>query len=286
MLSVISELNEQLVLLCGSIFGVCSRSFTGLSDLYEVYQQDIVKNVDKAFYYQNTRFLTIDGQGRDNAAPPAVKFDFFRYNQLLSGKQFGEAIHLLEQYNEMALKNQADVYGLKNQMKNMIYHFMDFLQLPDEEKENCRYSCFKDITQAAYEEDYRCCMKIVFKRLLELSGQSMPSGDERIEKMLQYISKNYQEDLKLEDLAEEFNFNYHYLSAYFNQQMKEGFSDYLNRLRIEKACQLLKESNLSISQVSSQVGYSEHSYLCRVFKKITGKTPSVWRRSRYYEEKF
>lgn len=285
-LSVISALNEQLVLLCGSIFGVCSRSFTGLSDLYEVYQQDIVKNVDKAFYYQNTRFLTIDGQGRDNAAPPAVKFDFFRYNQLLSGKQFGEAIHLLEQYNEMALKNQADVYGLKNQMKNMIYHFMDFLQLPDEEKENCRYSCFKDITQAAYEEDYRCCMKTVFKRLLELSGQSMPSGDERIEKMLQYISKNYQEDLKLEDLAEEFNFNYHYLSAYFNQQMKEGFSDYLNRLRIEKACQLLKESNLSISQVSSQVGYSEHSYFCRVFKKITGKTPSVWRRSRYYEEKF
>ena len=92
--------------------------------------------------------------------------------------------------------------------------------------------------------------------------------------------------MKLEDLAEEFNFNYHYLSAYFNQQMKESFSDYLNRLRIEKACRLLEESDLSIAQVSSEVGYSEHSYFCRVFKKVMGKTPSLWRRSRSYENKF
>ena len=68
--------------------------------------------------------------------------------------------------------------------------------------------------------------------------------------------------------------------------MKESFSDYLNRLRIEKACRLLEESDLSIAQVSSEVGYSEHSYFCRVFKKVMGKTPSLWRRSRSYENKF
>ncbi len=85
--------------------------------------------------------------------------------------------------------------------------------------------------------------------------------------------------MKLEDLAGEFNFNYHYLSAYFSQQMQEGFSDYLNRVRINKACKLLQESTLPISQISSEVGYAEHSYFCRVFKKVTGETPSVWRRN-------
>ena len=102
----------------------------------------------------------------------------------------------------------------------------------------------------------------------KLSGQSGQQTDERIDRMLAYIEKNYKEDLKLEDLAGEFNFNYHYLSAYFSQQMQEGFSDYLNRVRINKACKLLQESTLPISQISSEeamrstaifVGYSRKS---------------------------
>ena len=104
-----------------------------------------------------------------------------------------------------------------------------------------------------------------------------------MDKILEYIQQNYQENLKLEDLVTEFNFNYHYLSAYFNQQMKEGFSEYLNRIRIEKACQMLENEDIAIAEVSSRVGYSEQSYFCRVFKKITGKTPSVWRREKINE---
>lgn len=286
LLQRLEQLNGQLALLCHSVLGVCSRPFSRLEELYAVYQQDIVKNVDKGFYYQDTKLLVIEQKGEDAVAVSMSKFDFFRYNQLLGAKQYHEALHLLEQYHEIALASQMDVYGLKNQMKNMIYHFMDFIQIPDEEKENNRYEYFRKINQAAYEKEYRNCIQEILDHLLELSGQNTLQNDERIERMLSYISRNYQEDLKLENLAAEFNFNYSYLSAYFNQQMKEGFSDYLNRLRIEKACRLLKEDRMPISQISSAVGYSEHSYFCRVFKKMTGKTPSVWRRSQYYEEKF
>ena len=86
------------------------------------------------------------------------------------------------------------------------------------------------------------------------------------------------EDLKLEDLGEKFGFSYNYLSAYFNQQMNEGFNDYLNRVRIHKACEILQDLTVPVAQVSALVGYSGHSYFCRVFKKYTGKTPSEWRR--------
>ena len=89
---------------------------------------------------------------------------------------------------------------------------------------------------------------------------------------------NYIEDLKLEDLGEKFGFSYNYLSAYFNQQMNEGFNDYLNRVRIHKACEILQDLTVPVAQVSALVGYSGHSYFCRVFKKYTGKTPSEWRR--------
>lgn len=283
LLQFIERIHEQLVLLCGRILGVCSRSFTKLEEVCTIYQQDIMKNVDKAFYYPERKLLFLDRKEPYSSVSPTCKFDFFQYNCLLGGKQYEAALSLLERYSKAALASQMDVYRMKNQMKNMLYHFLDCLPNTDEEKDELRHTYFKSIGQAAYESEYQSCIDKIMQELKVLSAQYRPQGDERIEKMLDYISRNYQEDLKLEDLAEEFNFNYHYLSSYFNQQMKEGFSDYLNRIRIEKACWLLKESSLSIAQISGEVGYSEHSYFCRVFKKITGKTPSVWRRSQHYE---
>lgn len=283
LMQMLENLNNALVLLCGDVLGVCSRSFHSFGELYEIYQQDIVKNVDKAFYYEEEKLLWVENHKEEVESGNLKKFDFFRYNHLLSAKQYQEALNLLSQYNESALAIQSDVYGLKNQMKNMIYHFLDFLAVPDEEKDNSRYLFFRDIGNASYESEYRKCVNDIMKQMLEMTGNNKASGDARIEKMLAYIAQNYKEDLTLEDVAEEFNFNYHYLSAYFNQQMKEGFSDYLNSLRIEQACKLLKETNHSIAQISGEVGYSEHSYFCRVFKKITGKTPSVWRRG-YHED--
>lgn len=284
LLSFIEELNGQLAALCGDILGVVSAPFSSLEELYAVYANQIVKNVEKSFYYENVSLLMTEMHQDSTQGAANVRFDFFKYNQLLGAKQFGDAAILLKKYNEQAVSVQMDAYRLKNQMKNMLYHFMDFLQISDEEKENKRYLYFKEISKARYQSGYMALIDTIMKDLLDLSGQSLPIVDERIEKILEYIAHNYQKDLKLEDLAEKFSFNYHYLSAYFNQQMKEGFSDYLNRLRIEKACELLKDDAYTISEVSSEVGYSEHSYFCRVFKKITGRTPSVWRRTRYDEE--
>jgi len=119
------------------------------------------------------------------------------------------------------------------------------------------------------------------KRLIDIAAPTQKTVDDRIPRMLAFIEKNYEQDLRLEDMAEEFNFNYHYLSAYFHQHMKEGFSDYLNEIRTAKACELLENTDLSIAQISEKVGYSEHSYFCRVFKKVTGKTPSVYRRKNH-----
>lgn len=283
LVQLIEHLNEQLTLLCESVFGVCSRQFGKLEQVYQIYQQDIIRNVDKAFYYGDRKLVFVQEQEAPGP-PPNMKFDFFQYNYYLEEGQFQNAIRSLEQYNETALNTQMDVYKLKNQIKNMVYHFLDILRIDDEKREECRYACFKSINEAEYEASYRQAVRRVWDRLLELSGTSLSQSDERIERILNYIAQNYQDDLKLETLSETFNFNYHYLSSYFSQQVQEGFSEYLNRVRITKACQLLRDTDCSIAQISGEVGYAEHSYFSRVFKKITGKTPSVWRRSQNHEK--
>ena len=278
MQNALETMMQQMKLLCPGVFGILSRRMSRPEDLRKVYQQDILKNAEKAFYYRGSSYLIITGT-EEEENPQIPKFDFFKYNHMLNNRQYREALMLLKEYNREAVGGQMDVYRLKNQIKNMIYHFLDFLQLGDEAQEEYRKKYFRSVNQALYAEDYLECVENILKEMEKLSGQNGQQTDERIDRMLAYIEKNYREDLKLEDLAGEFNFNYHYLSAYFSQHMQEGFSDYLNRVRINKACKLLQESSLPISQISSEVGYAEHSYFCRVFKKITGETPSVWRRN-------
>lgn len=270
-------MTEELSVICEYILGVCSRAFDGMKQIRSFYQRDILNYVDKIFYHQNTKFIFAPETEEETCV--AGRFDFFKYNKFLSMKEYKEALQLLDEYNGNALQSRNDVAGLKNQMKNMLYYFLDNLDLAEEKKDILRYEYFRTISKTRYESEYKEVMQRIFDKIAEHIDATQKTIDDRIPKMLAFIEKNYDQDLRLEDMATEFNFNYHYLSAYFHQHMKEGFSDYLNEIRTAKACELLENTDLSIAEISEKVGYSEHSYFCRVFKKATGKTPSGYRRN-------
>lgn len=92
----------------------------------------------------------------------------------------------------------------------------------------------------------------------------------------QYIVKHLKEDLTLEAVAQEFGYNYTYLSTCFSKYVKQGFKQYVNELRIRRACQLLSDGAVSISEAGCEAGYSSQSYFTQVFKKYTGCTPSAY----------
>ena len=85
-------------------------------------------------------------------------------------------------------------------------------------------------------------------------------------------------DLSLEDAAEHVNLSVGYLSNYFKQKMGMTFVDYLTKLRIEKAKELLMHTNEKIYKVAEQVGYQNSQYFVTIFKKKTGVTPAEYRR--------
>ena len=96
--------------------------------------------------------------------------------------------------------------------------------------------------------------------------------------ILDYVETHYAQQLSLYDLAKQFSFNYHYLSAYFTTHYQKSFTEYLNTVRIQKAQQLLQENILSVAEVGAQVGYTDNSYFSRVFKKSLGVTPTAYRK--------
>nr|WP_281378784.1 helix-turn-helix domain-containing protein [Paenibacillus phyllosphaerae] len=111
-----------------------------------------------------------------------------------------------------------------------------------------------------------------------VAKRNRPTGNQAIHKLLNYIQEHYAEPLNLTEVAHHFHFNPSYLSNYFATHNKEGFSEYLNRVRIDKACELLKNSDMSISEVSGQVGYSDPSYFTKVFRKLKNISPSQYRK--------
>lgn len=273
----LEKLSSELALIYDKVFSIISRSFGQIQKMKEIYLNDISKNCELGFYFEQKPLLDLGQQNIVETRRPS-RFDFTTYNRLIMGMQYPEALELLIKYYDELLSCYMDPYRMKNQMKNLIYIFWDALPLKEPEKEDCCHQFFAWVDQAYYKSEYCKRMNDIFDRLMKMMGEALPIRNERMDRILNYIEENFREDLKLETLAEKFNYNYHYLSSFFNQQMKEGFSDYLNRIRIQKACEMLKDPNKSISEISSNVGYSEHSYFCRVFKKYTGKTPSVWRR--------
>ncbi|MNJ47324.1 HTH-type transcriptional regulator YesS [compost metagenome] len=81
----------------------------------------------------------------------------------------------------------------------------------------------------------------------------------------------------MEQSAEYVNLSPYYFSKLFKMHTGENFIDYVTRLRIDEAKKLIVERRLSLKEICFEVGYKDPNYFSRVFKKMTGITPSEYR---------
>ena len=99
-----------------------------------------------------------------------------------------------------------------------------------------------------------------------------------INKMVVYINKNYYRDLKLEGLAEIFNYNSAYLGKLFKNEVGENFNTYFDKVRIKEAKTLLLGEQLKVYEVSEKVGYKNIDYFHSKFKKYVGMSPMNYKK--------
>jgi len=100
-----------------------------------------------------------------------------------------------------------------------------------------------------------------------------------IERVLAYIEKTPLSQITLKEVADNVHMNSSYLSQLFKQQLNKKFVDYITELRIEEGKRLLLHTTLRMSEIADRVGYSDLAYFSNNFKKITGFTPSEFRKS-------
>lgn len=97
-----------------------------------------------------------------------------------------------------------------------------------------------------------------------------------IKKALEYIEQHYNEELSAQKVAEAVYLSPNYFSHIFKKIRKESFTDYLNKIRVEKAKLLLSKNLYKVYEVSDMVGYSDYKYFSSVFKKLVGVSPTQY----------
>ena len=109
------------------------------------------------------------------------------------------------------------------------------------------------------------------------SSDSTRPHSRRINKIVQFVEKNYPHKISLEDVGELVGMSASSVSRFFKQRTRHNFWDYLNGVRIDRAAQMMIETEHTISEISYACGFNNISNFNRVFRERIGTTPSDYR---------
>jgi two-component system response regulator YesN len=258
-----------------------SRLFDDFNRISEAYQDELPKLLSYRFYFPGTALIMED----ELPKPVQVNssFNLKQFTEEMKREHFDTAFQDLRSYVAAMSGNYASTaFEFKSLLGNIVFNITILLgnQGYDmKELDAAKYSYFKAIHDAAHvHEAVRLLETFLEEANTQIVAKTQQGSSAGMKKLLEYIKEHHAETLNLTTLGQYFHFNPSYLSSYFTAHHTEGFSEYLNKIRVEKAAELLRSGTMSISDISSMVGYSDPSYFTKVFKKVTGYSPSQYRR--------
>ena len=131
------------------------------------------------------------------------------------------------------------------------------------------------------------CKNLLRQLLILMSREDVTLNKENltgtplvIQNAAKYITANFGENLTLDNLSEQFAMSPSYFSKSFKQFTGLGLNEYITAVRIYNAKKMLKDTTLTVTEVSLRCGFNDSNYFATVFKKINGVSPK-----RYSKEK-
>lgn len=128
----------------------------------------------------------------------------------------------------------------------------------------------------------RCNYFLLNHLLIKLARNAvwteLSEGETRIMNVIRYLHENYAEKITLDELSRHFFVSRYYLCHEFKKYTNCSIVHYVNNLRISHAQRLFEETDKSITEISTSVGFSNVTHFNRIFRSLTGRSPSESRR--------
>lgn len=115
--------------------------------------------------------------------------------------------------------------------------------------------------------------------VLSVLSSKITNPKNLIESVEKYLLDNLEKPVSITAICETFHYSKNYICSHFKQQTGYTVIEYFNRARIERAKELIREHNHSLSAISELLGFSSSGYFSKTFKRITGMSPQEYQRS-------
>ncbi|SFJ91548.1 Helix-turn-helix domain-containing protein [Paenibacillus sp. UNC496MF] len=224
--------------------------------------------------------------------PEQSRSDIFHYVQMARSTarsyRFGEA-NWEQSYLDLMEMLKKHLLGMED-IKKVLQYLLSYLDremnelpesLQDRWKESASHELHYFLAHFELLEEFKENAMLVLQSTyhLVLSQRECSQNHDLVQDVKRYIESNFSNpDLSLNQLSNEFKLSNRYLSKLFKDSFGEKFIDYLVKLRVERAKQLLLDTNEPVQNVAVKVGYLHPFSFIRVFKKIAGTTPGDFRR--------
>ena len=182
-------------------------------------------------------------------------------------------------FNVMLNENLLEE-SLKNKVMDFPFLFADFSEDDLKLVENILYRLAAiDQSHTFYREFGSSAISLLVLELLRKSNIASVEFPRHVQTAVSYIHKNFKRQITLKNTADELGLSPNYLGKLFSETLSVNFNEYLNSTRLHAACSLLKDTDISVKEVATEVGYQSVEYFLYAFKKTMNLTPSQYRLS-------
>ncbi|ADL42944.1 transcriptional regulator, AraC family [Caldicellulosiruptor obsidiansis OB47] len=267
------EVCGKCIMTVGRIFDTlseCKLSFLDAKELIELYKFTKTGNIEKGVvWYYDTE------EKNDIWYPIEIEEKLMSLANLGKTSEIEEILNLLY-YKNFAEKNisLSMKYLLITELIGTIVKIAKRSKLNIENLCDVKKLCFvieENIIDRLFED-----IKQVFINIAEkIRSNRKASKEKLIEEILEFINKNaFNPNMGISFVAERFNLCDSYFSHIFKEAVGVKFSDYVEKLRIEEACKLIKLKKWNLEEISKMVGFTNIKTFRRAFKRVKGYLPS------------
>ena len=257
------------------------KMYEDIDNMYISYNE-----ANKSFEYlfvNKERDIALNPQNQSNTCMPYIPIELQSqlYNVLKIGDYDSCSRYLDEYFNVM---NTED--NVRDEYTHYIYYNLVSIGLrvcrevvPECEELLIRNSeKIFDIKLYENQKELMESIYIIFKRVCSYIDKNKDSHNEELkDKIINYIHKNYKDkNLSLKEMADILDFASPYLSRFMKEQIGMGFGDFVTRVRLETAKEMLAGS-AQISEIADNCGYTSTNSFIRMFKRIEGITPGRYK---------
>lgn len=259
------------------LFIVQGESFRGWSDLAHS-NELTVKALPYKFFYKGYEVLNVQFPEKDKVeAILSQSIQLMSQSiQALETESFIQTVEEVGASLSQACINPQEVVRFWEEVIGMIFKRLE--KLLSDEMDVYRRTTISDILKASYQEDI---YPIVIEAYKYMRGQILDTSDKNMAYALrvkEFMKSNYYEtDLGLNSIADWVGLSPSYLSSVFKKATGQTLTACLTQIRMQKAKELLEETDIKAYKISQRVGFNDPHYFSTSFKRVFGCSPTEYR---------